>query len=105
MRLSIKARIIRRSTNTQSLEITARKVSRVLAQGKIPSWIAGGFAIQEYGYARTTNDIDIIVPNVKEAFDYLSIRGFKPKPDSSMTLTALYTKVEVDLLPGGGSVG
>jgi hypothetical protein len=35
----------------------------------------------------------------------LSISGFKENAGSSMTLTDRVTKVEVDLLPGGGSVG
>jgi hypothetical protein len=35
----------------------------------------------------------------------LSIRGFKKNAGPSMALIERVTKVEVDLLPGGGSVG
>ena len=100
-----KAKLLRRVTGSTDLEKTMNRVVKTLGTGGIPSLIAGGYAVQEHGYARTTTDIDVIVPNVSAAREYLSIRGFRPNPGSSMTLTDRETKVEVDLLPGGGSVG
>jgi hypothetical protein len=61
--------------------------------------------VQENGYARFTSDVDIVVPNVAAARAVLAINGFRENPGSSMTVTDRISKVEVDLLPGGGSVG
>lgn len=107
MRLMVskQAAFLQRVTGTTDLKKTLEKAVEVLAAGNIPSLVAGGLAVQEHGYPRLTTDIDLIVPNVAEARDYLSIRGFRPNPGSSMTLTDRTTKIEVDLLPGGGSVG
>ncbi len=82
-----------------------RKAVRVLAGAGIPSLVVGGYAVQENGYARFTSDVDIVVPNVAAARERLSINGFREDPGSSMTLTDCFSKIEVDLLPGGGSVG
>lgn len=82
-----------------------RKAVRVLGEANIPSLVVGGYAVQENGYARFTSDVDIVVPNVAEARGVLSINGFRENPGSSMTVTDRISKVEVDLLPGGGSVG
>lgn len=100
-----KARLLRKVSNTSDIENTAKKVHKTLTAGNIPCLIAGGYAVQENGYPRFTSDVDVIVPDVAEAREFLSIRGFKPNPGSSMTLTDRETKVEVDLLPGGGKVG
>lgn len=100
-----KAKLLRKVSNSSDIEITAKRVHRVLFTGDIPCLIAGGYAVQENGYPRFTSDVDVIVPNVSEAREYLSIRGFKPNPGSSMTLTDRETRVEVDLLPGGSTVG
>lgn len=99
-----KAQLIRRAMGSD-LEKTMLKAVRTLATGGIPCLVAGGYAVQENGYARFTSDVDLIVPNVKEAFEYLAIRGFKPNSGSLMSLTDRETKFEVDLLPAGGKVG
>ena len=82
-----------------------RKAVRVLAEAGIPSLVVGGYAVQERGYARFTSDVDIVVPVVAAAREVLSLNGFRQNPGSSMTVTNRVSKVEVDLLPGGGSVG
>jgi hypothetical protein len=105
MNLQVKARFVREATGTTAIEDTAKRVVEVLSRAGIPTLIGGGMAVQENGYARMTTDVDVIVPDVAAAREYLSIRGFRPNPGSSMTLTDRETKVEVDLLPGGGSVG
>ena len=94
-----------RKVSGSEIEHTMHKVVATLYQGGIPSLVVGGYAVQEHGYPRFTHDVDLVVPNVAEAKDYLSIRGFKPNPGSNMTLTDRETKVEVDLLPAGGHVG
>lgn len=99
-----KAAFLRKASGSE-IERTMRKAVTTLGQGGIPALVVGGFAVQEHGYPRFTTDVDLVVPDVALAREYLSIRGFKPNPGSSMTLTDRETKVEVDLLPAGGSVG
>ena len=82
-----------------------RKAVRVLAEAGIPSLIVGGYAVQEHGYARFTSDVDVIVPKVDDARGILWINGFRENSGSSMTVTDRVSKVEVNLLPGGHSVG
>lgn len=100
-----KARLLRKVSRSTDLEITLRRAVNALAFRGIPSLVVGGFAVQERGYPRFTIDVDLVVPNVLEAVDCLSISGFKQNQGSNMSLTDRRTKVEVALLPGGGSVG
>lgn len=101
----VRADLIRKVSGSTDLTRTLRKAVSALARAGIPSLVVGGYAVQENGYARFTSDVDLVVPNVAEARAILSIRGFRENPGSSMTLTDRITKVEVDLRPGGGSVG
>jgi hypothetical protein len=82
-----------------------RKAVRVLAEANIPSLVVGGYAVQENGYPRFTSDVDIVVPDVAAARAVLATKGFRENPGSSMTVTDRISKVEIDLLPGGGTVG
>jgi len=100
-----KAAHFRKLSGNTPLEGTLRKAVSALAFYNIPHLVCGGFAVQEYGYARFTGDVDLIVPNVSEAREKLLISGFKENPGSSMTVTDRRTKAEVDLLPGGNKVG
>jgi hypothetical protein len=101
----VRADLLRKVSDSTALSRTMRKAVRVLAEAGIPSLVVGGYAVQENGYARFTSDVDIIVPNVAAARERLSINGFRENPGSTMTLTDRISKVEIDLLPGGGSVG
>jgi len=101
----VRAKLLRKVSDSTGLSRTMRKAVRVLGEANIPSLVVGGYAVQENGYARFTSDVDIVVPNVAEARGVLSINGFRENPGSSMTVTDRISKVEVDLLPGGGSVG
>ena len=96
-----KARLLRKVSGSINLEITLRKAVKALSFRGIPSLVVGGFAVQERGYPRFTSDVDLVVPNVAEALECLSISGFKQNQGSNMTLTDRSTKVEVGLLPGG----
>ncbi len=102
---SSKAQHIRKVSGSTQLESTLKKVVHALAFYQIPHLVAGGYAVQEHGYPRFTSDIDIIVPNVAEAKEKLGISGFRENPGSAMTITDRNSKVEIDLLPGGGNVG
>ena len=101
----VRAQFLRKVSGSSSLTNTMRKAVRVLAEAGIPSLVVGGYAVQENGYARFTSDVDIVVPDIAAARERLSRNGFRENPGSSMTLTDRFSKIEVDLLPGGGSVG
>src|SRR6266496_274513 len=99
------ADFLRESSGSTNIEKTLIKAVRALALFHIPHYVCGGFAVQEHGYPRFTVDVDIIVPDVQLAREKLSMNGFKENPGSKMTVTDRETKVEVDVLPGGGKVG
>ena len=44
----------------------------MLAEHEIPHLIVGGLAVQEHGYPRVTIDVDIVVPDVLEAVEFLT---------------------------------
>jgi len=93
-----------RESSGSNIEKTLLKAVKVLALFRIPHYICGGFAVQEHGYPRFTVDVDIIVPDVDFAREKLGMNGLKENPGPKMTVTDRETKVEVDLLPGGGKV-
>jgi hypothetical protein len=99
------AEFLRESSGSTNIEKTLLKALKVLKLFNIPHYICGGFAVQEHGFPRLTVDVDIIVPDVQFAREKLSMNGFKANPGSKMTVTDRETKVEIDVLPGGGRVG
>ncbi|HZV35194.1 MAG TPA: hypothetical protein VFB72_11530, partial [Verrucomicrobiae bacterium] len=66
------AYLLRENTGTTGLEQTARKAAETLAHFDVPHLIVGGFAVQEHGYPRLTIDLDIVVPDVLEAVEFLT---------------------------------
>lgn len=93
-----------RESSGSNIEKTLHKAVKVLALFGIPHYVCGGFAVQEHGYPRFTVDVDIIVPNLELARQKLCLNGFRANPGSKMTVTDRETRVEIDLLPGGGKV-
>lgn len=100
-----RARFLRESSQSSDIEKTLNVAAKVLGTFDIPHLVCGGYAVQEHGYARFTSDVDIIVPDVQQARERLALNGFRENPGSKMTVTNRVTKVEIDLLPGGGRVG
>lgn len=98
------AELLRESSGSTNIEKTLLKALKVLKLFNIPHYVCGGFAVQEHGYPRFTIDADIIVPDVNLARGKLCMNGFKENPGSKMTITDRETKVEIDLLPGGGKL-
>lgn len=96
---------LREALGNAPLMQTARRLAKALAAAEIPHLIVGGLAVQEHGYVRTTLDVDIVVPDVDEARDYLSIHGFQEVRGTKMKMIDRANRVDVDLLPGGGCVG
>jgi hypothetical protein len=59
------------------LEI-AREISRLLQEQAVPGAIVGGVAVWLYGYARTTDDVDVLVgQSGQQVFDLLSGNDFE----------------------------
>lgn len=99
------AEFLREASGSTDIKKTLLKALKVLKLFNIPHFVCGGFAVQEHGYPRFTVDVDIIVPDVQFAREKLSMNGFKANPGSKMTVTDRESKVEIDVLPGGGKVG
>jgi len=99
------ATLLREASGSTDIKKTLLKALKVLKLFNIPHYVCGGFAVQEHGYPRFTIDVDIIVPDVESAREKLSLNGFRVNSGSKMTVTDRETKVEVDVLPGGGKVG
>lgn len=98
------AYLLRENTGTSGLEQTARTAAAVLAEHDIPHLIVGGLAVQEHGYPRLTLDVDIVVPDVLEAREWLTadLSGpFVPVSGCHDRVTDTRTGVKIDLLPAG----
>jgi phage tail protein X len=98
------AYILRENTGTSGVVETARTAASVLADHGIPHLIVGGVAVQEHGYPRVTIDVDIVVPDVLEAVEFLTANLTGP----FYRVAGVGDRVEdrrngvfVDLLPAG----
>lgn len=83
---------------------SARTAVSTLADHDIPHLIVGGLAVQEHGYPRVTIDVDIVVPDVLEAVEFLtaSLTGpFYRVPGVDDRIEDRRNGVFVDLLPAG----
>jgi hypothetical protein len=98
------AYILREATGTSGLLGSARDAVAVLAEHDIPHLIVGGLAVQEHGYPRLTIVVDIVVPNVLEAVEFLtaSLTGpFYRVPKVEDRVEDRRNGVKIDLLPAG----
>src|ERR1039458_6174164 len=98
------AHILRENTGTSGLVESARAAVSTLAEHDIPHLIVGGLAVQEHGYPRVTIDVDIVVPDVLEAVEFLTadlsgpfarVKGCEDRVEDRRN------GVQVDLLPAG----
>ena len=70
--------------------------------GTFRTGLSGGLAVQEHGYYRVTIDVDIVVPDVLEAYEFLAadLTGpFERVPEQQGRLRDRSNGVLVDLLP------
>jgi hypothetical protein len=98
------AYILRENTGTSGLMESARTAVALLAEHGIPHLIVGGLAVQEHGYPRMTIDVDIVVPDVLEAVEFLtaSLTGpFFRVPKIEDRVKDQRNGVPIDLLPAG----
>jgi len=95
---------LRENTGTSGIVETARTAAAVLADHDIPHLVVGGLAVQEHGYPRVTIDVDIVVPDVLEAVEFLtaSLTGpFYRVQGVDDRVEDRRNGVMIDLLPGG----
>ncbi|HLX72856.1 MAG TPA: hypothetical protein VKV04_24800 [Verrucomicrobiae bacterium] len=98
------AYILRENTGTSGVVESTRTAVARLADHNIPHLIVGGLAVQEYGYERVTIDVDIVVPDVMEAVEFLtaSLTGpFYRIPETQDRVEDRRNGVIIDLLPAG----
>ena len=99
---------LREMTGTSGLEASLRRAVEVLAHWDIPHLVAGGVAVQEHGYYRVTLDVDIIVPDVQEAVEFLTadLSGPFVRYDGlEDTVQDRNNSVLVNFLPAGKAFG
>ncbi|PWU13948.1 MAG: hypothetical protein C5B50_18375 [Verrucomicrobia bacterium] len=82
----------------------AKETSEVLAHNGIPNLVAGGIAVQLHGYARFTNDVDLVVADIEKAHSLLLSKGFRQSLLKALAVVHPMFKVTIDLLPGGKSL-
>ena len=98
------AYILRENTGTSGLVESARAAVALLAEHDIPHLIVGGLAVQEHGYPRVTIDVDIVVPDVLEAVEFLTANLSGPffrVPEFQDRVEDRRNGVLIDLLPAG----
>jgi hypothetical protein len=99
------AQQVRESGGTARLEETLNKAVRALFDAEIPHLVAGGYAAQEHGCLRHTDNVDLIVLDIARAFAALSERGFRPHRSSETIVIDPDTAFEVRLHAGGSVPG
>ena len=96
------AYLLRENTGTTGVELTARTAVEILAHWNVPHLVVGGLAVQEHGYERVTIDVDLVVPDVAEAVEYLTSDLAGPfKRLAEDRVEDRRNGVKVDLLPAG----
>ena len=96
------AYILRENTGTSGIVETARTVASVLADHDVPHLVVGGLAVQEHGYPRVTIDVEIVVPDVLSAVEFLTANltgPFYRVPEAQDRVEDRRNGVKVDLLP------
>jgi hypothetical protein len=96
-----KASQFRESNGTARLEQTLNKAVGVLYHAQIPHSVTGGYALQEYGCLRYTDNVDLIVPDIPRAVVALVSSGFRPHGSSHAIVVDPETTFEVRLHSGG----
>src|SRR6266436_2050262 len=79
----------------------ARAVSGLLAEHGMANMLAGGLAVQLHGYPRTTVDVDLIVPDVRAAHEFLLAHGYRASVSQLVAVIDPNRQIRIDLLPAG----
>jgi hypothetical protein len=97
------AQRFRELDGTSKLEQTLDKAVRALFYAEIPHLVTGGYALQEHGYLRHTDNIDLIVPEIAQALAVLRGSGFQPHQSAQTIVVDPDTEFEVRLHAGGST--
>jgi hypothetical protein len=95
------AKQFRESNGTAGLELTLNKAVGGLYRAQIPHSLTGGYALQEYGCLRCTDNVDLIVPDITRAVAALVSSGFQPHRSAQTIVIDPETTFEVRLHEGG----
>ena len=98
------ATLLRENTGTTGVVQSLRTAVEILAHYDIPHLVVGGIAVQEHGYYRVTLDVDLVVPDILEAVEFLTadLSGpFERVPNCETRVRDRRNGVFVDLLPAG----
>ena len=71
-----------------SITDTAAEIASFLEEQNIPYAVIGGLAVQYWGEARTTRDVDVVIlvtPDRLESFFNAAVRRFKPRLQDAVT--------------------
>jgi hypothetical protein len=96
--------LLRENTGTTGVVDTLRRAVEVLANYDIPHLVVGGIAVQEHGYYRVTLDVDLVVPDILEAVEFLTAdlsAPFERVPNCETRVRDRRNGVFIDLLPAG----
>ena len=91
----------RESNGTAGLDQTLDKAVRALSRAGISHLVTGGYATQEYGCLRYTDNVDLIVPDIARAVAALLSSEFEPHASAQTIVVDPETKCEVRLHEGG----
>jgi hypothetical protein len=95
------AQQFRESNGTAKLKETLGKAMEALYRAEIPHLVTGGYAAQEYGCLRYTDNVDLIVPDIPRALAALLSCGFQPHGSSQAIVSDPETTFEVRIHAGG----
>ena len=95
------AQRFRELNGTAKLEQMLETAVRALSVAEIPHLVTGGYAAQEYGCLRYTDNVDLIVPDIARAIAALVSSGFQPHASSQTIVVDPESGFEVRLLAGG----
>ena len=87
-----------------SLPDTAQRAVALLNQAGIPVLITGGLAVIAHGYPALTVDVDLIVPDIEQAQQYLLSQGYQASLRVLVGVIDPQSNIRVDILPGGKSL-
>ena len=94
------AQRFRELNETAGLEQTLDKAVRALYRAEIPHLVTGGYAAQEYGCLRYTDNVDLIVPDITQTLAVLR-GGGRPHGSSLTKVVDPVTGFELRLHAGG----
>ena len=95
------AQRFRELNGTAKLQQTLEKAVRALSHAEISHFVTGGYAVQEYGCLRYTDNVDLIVPDIALAVTALLSCGFRPHRSSQKIVVDSESGFEVRLHAGG----